>query len=358
MRVSALLALLSLATWSSPAWSQEAAEPAPPEEEKASLAWSGRVFVGDELSRVEDNPWRNQQGVNSARVGVKFEHPEGLSTVVKLELGDGKAELKDGYLRLDSEVGFRLQAGRFKKPISSIALASRWDLPSIERGILSSLSADGQDLAFAGGRVDGVLLRYRPALGWKTTLSVSAFQNDLAEAAPNSKDRFGQDFYLRASVKPFKGLEFASTVAMLGHVSDPDPDPTQSLVEHAKFGSLEMSYKGRWLQAWIEGFAGQSLFPRVVGEATSGNFLAARALLAARLRPGTPQRLRPFVSASYFDPRSGDDDSNSEIQAGASLGFSKIWRLQFEFVQGFATGDLAAQEVTAIRVQLAARFKE
>lgn len=363
MRASALFALLSVAGLSPLASAEEApttsqAEPAQAEEEaQPSLTWSGRLFVRDTLAKTESGAWSNQQGVDSARVGLKYEHPQGVRAVIKIEAGSGKAELKDGYLRLDHDKGFRLQAGRFKKPISGMALASKWDLPSIERGILSSLSADGLDLPFAGGRADGVLLRYQLPLAFKSSLSLSGFQNDLHQVAPGSKDRYGQDLYLRASVKPARGLEFSSSFAMLGHVSDPDPDPSQSQVEYAKIGSLEVSYEQRWLQVWLEGFAGQSLFPRVVGQPTSGNFLAARGLVAPRFRPAVPRRLRPYVGASFFDPRGGED-SNTEIQGGVSLEFSKIWRVQLEASKVFAKGTLAAAERTEIRLQLGARFKE
>lgn len=162
--------------------------------------------------------------------------------------------------------------------VLSIALASKWDLPSIERGILNELSVEEQELPLTGGRGHGIMVSY--------------------QAMKNDRESY----------------------------------------QHAKVGSAELSYQGRWLHAWLEGFVGQSMFAKVDGS-TSARFLAARALVAPRLRPGIPRRVLPFLGASYFDPPSTDEDSaNTEVVLGAKLEFSKFWRLQFVVSRIFAEG--------------------
>ena len=136
----------------------------PAQKDKARLTWSGRVFSGNTLTRRDAGGatfWRNELALQGARVGLRYDHPKGLRAVIKLEAARGDAEIRDGYIRVDLPASFQLQAGRFKKQISRIALDSRWDLPSVERGLLDSVTVEDQQLPFAGGRGEGVMVNYR-----------------------------------------------------------------------------------------------------------------------------------------------------------------------------------------------------
>ena len=55
-------------------------------------------------------------------------------------MAGGDAELKDTYIRVKPVDPLRIQAGRFKVPMSFIWHESKWSLPSVERGILASSS--------------------------------------------------------------------------------------------------------------------------------------------------------------------------------------------------------------------------
>ncbi len=340
--------------------SAESSEVELEQEQKAQLRWSARVFVGDTLTQVKvagESFWRNEQAVNSARVGMRFDHSTGLRTVIKLELGDGDAELKDGYIRLALPADFSLQAGRFKKPISAIALSSKWELPSIERGLLDSLAVEGQSLPFAGGRGDGLMVDYRaPFLPGKSGVMAALLQNELGvgDFPLDAKEDFAQDVYARLYVEPVKGLHLASSFALIGYLAKGG-----SSFRHAPLGTIELKYKGPWLRAWAEGMAGKSMFARANGT-TDGGFWAARFLAAPRLRPGVPRRLEPFVGASMIDPHTNDsDNSNYELQGGVNFAFAKEWNLKFEISRVFAEGIFSsATESTAFRIQLGARLKE
>ena len=282
-------------------WGQEAiAEPTaavpPPEpastgsEDKAELLWSGRLFVGDLLTRQRiagETFWRNRQTVNSARLGLRYRRPEdSLKAVIKLEVEGGNAKLRDGYLSLGASEGLAVQAGRFKRQMSGIALASKWDLPSIERGLLGTLEVEGQELPFSGGRGDGLMLGYQAEARGKPAVSVSLFQNQLGYGAGSldAKEHFAQDAYLRVSAEPVEGLQLASSLAFIGYlktVGDSDS------FKHAPVGSLELSYKAGWLRIWAEGFAGKSMFAKLDGT-SSGRFWAARSLIALNLKPSVP----------------------------------------------------------------------
>jgi len=374
MRSSCLLSAL-LAFSTAPAFADDNAPTEPPADttdlddsysdtpksEKSSFRWSGRVFVGSETTRQRlagQTFWRSKQSVGSARLGLRYTHKSGARAVIKFEFEDDEAELKDGYIRLSPLPSMRVMAGRFKRPISAIGLASRWDLPTIERGLLDSVRVEGQDLPFVGGRDSGLLVQYAPDLNVNLRVSASVFQNSLGTGSSSldSSEHFAQDVYLRASLEPTKDLELASVFALFGTLEQTgDPDS----FTHAPVGSFEVSYQPSWLRLWAEAFAGKSMFAKPDGS-TSGNFIGARALVAAHLRTGTPRRLQPFAGVSYFDPRQNEpDNANTEVQGGVNLAFTKIWRLQFEVAHVLAEGSASSATTgTAFRVQLGARFKD
>tara|TARA_R110002096_G_scaffold143328_1_gene299120 strand:- start:86389 stop:87576 length:1188 start_codon:yes stop_codon:yes gene_type:complete len=328
---------------------------------KTSWRWTGRVFVGNTTTRQElagQTFWRSKQSVGSARLGLRYTHKSGTRAVIKFEFEDDEAELKDAYVRLSPLPSLRIMAGRFKRPISAIGLAGRWDLPTIERGLLDSVRVEGQDLPFVGGRDSGLVVEYAVPVPTDPKLSVGVFQNDLGKGSSSldASEHFAQDVYLRASLEPAADLEVASVFALFGYLKETgDPDS----FSHAPVGSFEVSYQPRWLRLWAEAFVGTSMFAKADGS-TTGNFFGARALVAANVRTGTPRRLQPFAGLSYFDPRqNASEDANTEIQGGVNLAFTKIWRLQFEVGHVLAEGDSSSATTgTAFRVQLGARFKD
>lgn len=340
--------------------SPEAKKKKKKKKKKEQIQWSGRVFVRDTATRQRiagETYWRNSQFVDSARVGMRYKHKSGARAVIKLEIKDDDPELRDAYIRLRPLASLEVNAGRFKTPISVIGLASKWDLPSVERGLLDALRVEGQRLPFLGDREDGVTLRYELPTSVAVALTAGLFQNKLGtgDVSLDAAKAFAQDAFLRASVEPFDDFEIASSLAFFGHlgqVGDPDS------FEHAPVGSMEIAYTPRWLLFWGEGYVGKSMFAKADGS-TSGNFFGARALVAANLRPGVPRRLQPFAGVSYFDPRQDEpDDANTEVQGGVSLAFTKIWRLQVEVAHTFAQGFFSSATAgTAFHLQLGARFK-
>ncbi len=330
------------------------------QKKEPKLRWSGRIFVGSSLVRAEGagtTAWTNTPAVNSARIGMRYDRPNGLRAVIKVEFADGDADLKDGYIRKELFDSVRLTAGRFKKPISAIALSSKWDLPSVERGLLDSITVEGKALPFAGSRADGVMVDYRAPTEGKTGVSVALVQNDFAPdiALRDVSKDLTLDPYLRIYVEPLDGLHLATTLTAIAYQPD---NGSLSSFGHAPVGTLEAQFKTTWLRVWAEAFVGDSLFPPN-GQVATGRFVAARGLVAPRLRAGKALRVEPFVGASFFDPRTGDaGNSNTEVQGGVNLAFSKNWRLQFEVAQVFSEGGLSAPEKTNFYIQLATKFKE
>lgn len=318
----------------------------------------GRIFVGHNTTRTDfagDPVWRSGIQLNSARIGLKYEEGDFLKTDLTLEVSDGDAEIRDAYLELEPGHGLELVAGRFKRPLSAFALASRWDLPVIERGLLS-LKVEGRELDIVGDRGNGVLVSYRFPLATRMEVSLSAFESEGTEGLIDASENLSQDVYLRAYVDPHEDLRLASTLALIGYYREAGVSTSYA---HAPLGSLDMAYTGPHLRAWVEGFAGENHFARV-GSPASGHFLAGRAFFAPRFRTGVPRRLVPYLGGSYFDPRIREsDDSNTEVQGGLDLAFSKTWRVQLEAAHVVSEG--ASSVVvgsTVFRVQIAARYRE
>lgn len=328
-------------------------------EKKSNFQWGGRVFFGNTLKRQELGDqvyWRNQLAVDSARFGFKYKHESGVRAVIKVEAKGSKVELRDAYIRIPLSADARIIAGQQKRPISEIALAGRWDLPLIERGLLTDL-----DLPFVGGRQQGIIFEYKLPVALKPRLSLSVFKSEEVLGIDPSQtldasENFTQDFYVRASLEPVDSLVLSSSFAWVAYLRE---SSSLDSYKHGPLGSLELAYQHKRLHFWLEGFAGRNMSP-VLDDATSGRFWAVRSIVAPRFKTGIPRRLVPYLGLSHYDPRISDsDDAASEGQVGVNLAFSKIWRLQIELSQVFAHGSSSsATEGTAFRIQLGAKFKE
>jgi len=329
---------------------------------RSDLKVKGRVFAREETTTLRvagERQWRHEQRVDSARVGIDYRRASYLRVEVEADFAGGELDLKDAYVRVEPVDPLRVQAGRFKRPMSVIGLESKWELPSTERGLLASLEVDGQDLPFSGGRGEGVSLRFAPDVAAKPRFTAALMQNPLGAgtAGLDASENFAQDVYVRGEVRPVSDLTLASSAAVIAYLREVgNPDSFR----HAPIVSLEARWDGDHVRTWAEGFIGRSPFA-AVGAPARGTFWATRALVAPRIeREGWPKRIEPFVLASLFDPSSsGTGDRNSEIGGGINLGFTKFWRLQVDAAHRFAHGDRAsAIEATVIRAQLGARFEE
>lgn len=350
----------------------DASEPAPPpaksdsgarpESERAwTLELGGRVYVRDTVSRIDvgEDVWRHQRSVDQARVSADYDRKR-LRIAIEVDFGGGDAELKDTYIRVQPIDALRIQAGRFKVPMSFLGLESKWRLPSIERGLLSELDLDDRDLPFAGERGEGVSLELRPELPLEPRLTAALFQSPLADGlAPiDASEDFTQDLYLRAELEPMKDLHLAAGFALVGYQEQLG---VADSLHHLAMGSLELHAELRPLRAWLELFAGQSTAYQADGT-MSGTFTAARALVAPRFRRPLAAlfRLEPYAGASTLEPTDDrDGDRVSEIVAGVNVAFSRHWRLQLEVAQRVAEGAASpVADSTLFRIQLGAAFAE
>ncbi|HWM88767.1 MAG TPA: hypothetical protein VNO33_23110 [Kofleriaceae bacterium] len=345
----------------------QSAAPAEPDAKPAEAAreWTlelgGRVFLRDTVSRVDvgDRIWRHDRAIDQARVSADYDRKR-LRLAIEVDFAGGDADLKDTYIRVTPLDGLRLQAGRFKVPMSFLGMESKWRLPSTERGLLSELDPDDRDLPFTGERADGIAVQLRPAIALEPRFTAAAFQSPLAGGLSpiDASEELTQDLYLRAEIEPVRDIHLAAGFAMVGyHEQLGEADSFR----HVPIASLELHADTRHVRAWIEGFAGESFFYQPDG-GSSGRFVAARALVSPRFRRPFPAvfRVEPYAGASLLEPTDDrDQDRVSEIVAGVNVAFSRYLRLQIEGAQRVAEGgESAVADTTLFRIQLGASFSE
>ena|GEM_PF-5853265 len=316
----------------------------------------GRLFVRDSLTRADTGgTWFNELAVSSARVQARYRPADGVRTQIELEFADKRAELKDVFMRYQRG-SVRVQVGRFKRPISVMALESAWRLPVVERGVVTEKLDNAAGVSVPtpfAGRSEGISARYRTELN-KTRLTITA-------AAMNSKlpgdfDRTNlfRDGYLRAEVRPVKWLELAAGGGYVARTNQ-----VGGAIDQVFVSSADVFVKRKWLRAWAELFYGRSpffVFPRSVAV---GHVKAARLLVAPRLyRSKRALRwLDVFAQVDAIDLSSRlDNDWAWEAGGGISARLEHRWRLQVQALRREAAAGFVLDPAYVAYVQLGSVF--
>jgi hypothetical protein len=366
MRVIPILVVL----WSLPHHEARAQDPAVEEpEEKGDekkekgtpdkLEFGGRVYVRDTLTGIEiadETVWLEDRTLDNARVFVSFRPNKKTRMDLEVDFAGDQTELKDTFIRYRLAPSVDVTAGRFKRPVSFIGLESTWNLPRIDRGLLSELRIDSRRLLFAGGRGDGVALGVELPGTIKPELTLTVHESDLAQDLGLQVTEGTQDVLGRFQVEPATGLQLAVAGGWMGSLrvlGDPES------YRHRPFGTLEGFLEHDRVRVWVEGMAGlnQTTF---VGDLQIGRFYAAQALVAPRFeRVGPIRTLEPFLAVGWFEPSHlQDGDQLTEVTAGIALWQSGKLRLQLEGGRRLAQGPASASaDASIIRVQLGAAFK-
>lgn len=322
------------------------------------LAVAGRVHVRDTITGVDlagDTTWLDERTLDSARVSLSFRPNARTRMDLEVDFAGDQAELKDTFIRYRPAARVAIHAGRFKRPVSFVAMTSTWDLPRIDRGLLSELRLDDRRLLFAGGRGDGVMLEVDLPAPLAPRLSVAMHESDLADDLGLPLTDVNQDVFARLEVAPAPALRVAvagGSVGALGRLGE------RASYRHRAFATVEASLETAPVRAWAEVMAGRTASTYVDG-ALAGDFVAAQALVAPRHDPpGGLRLLEPFAAAGWLDPSTAQaDDELAELTAGAALWMTGKLRLQLEGGRRFASGPLApSADATIIRIQLGAAF--
>jgi hypothetical protein len=336
-------------------------------QEKAAAAErlevGGRVFVRSSTSRTDleasaDDPWVHQLNVPSARIVADYRRKKRLKVMVEAEFGDDDMKLKDGYIRVRPVRELSIQAGRFKRPMSSISLESAWRLPVVERGILNELEPQSAAELPFGGRSEGVTVEYKMRdSAAKPAGRVGVFMPEVAENVIDVSEHFALDPYARVEAEPVEGVTAGASFALITHQRRRDD---RESIAHAPFGSVDVVVRAGPLKAWLEGFFGRSTVYDAAGR-TRGAMWAARTIFALRFKRVASwlRRAGPYFKASLFDPNDGaTGDRASQVGGGINAQFSKFLRLQLEVEQTWVQDMdlLLLGDRLAVYLQLGAAF--
>lgn len=357
MRIVALLVLLApVGSW--------AEDGKPKKKDKAKgtpdvVEVGGRVYVRDTVTGVEladDTTWLEDRTIDNARAFVVFRPNQRTRMDLEVDFAGDQAELKDTFVRYRALDGIDVTAGRFKRPVSFIGLESTWDLPRVDRGLLSELRVEDRRLLFAGGRGDGVAVKLEPEAAMQPELTIVVHESDVAEDAGLEMTEVNQDLLGRAELEPVRGLHVAIAGGLVGTLQRRG-DPAR--YRHKPFGTIEGFYEHDRLRVWLEGMAGLNA-SAYVGDVQIGRFFAAQALIAPRFEHvGALRTIEPYGAAGWYEPSTlQDGDQLAELTAGVALWISGKLRLQLEGGRRLGEGAAAASaDATIVRVQLGAAFK-
>ncbi len=323
------------------------------------LQFGGRVYVRDQLSGVDvagDTIWLYGRSLDTARTFITFRPNQRTRMDLEVDFAGDQAELKDTFIRYQPIDYLELTAGRFKRPVSFLGLESTWDLPRIDRGVLSELPIDGRRLLFAGGRGEGVAIDIEVDAAPSLDVSLVVHESDLADDLGLEVSDAMQDVFGRLEIEPVSGLHLAVATGWVGSLHD-----TSNLASyrHRPFATLELFLERHRLRAWLEGMAGLNSTTYVDGRQI-GRFAAAQALVAPRFehQGWWGRAVEPYAAAAWYEPSTLQPaDQIGELTGGVTLWISGKLRLQLEASRRLAQESAAIAESTLVRVQFGAAFR-
>lgn len=146
---------------------------------RATLEQHETTVVSSAGTLEDDRVTSLDLGVRQARLGAKVRLPgDVFSAEVEAELA-GRPRLKDGYVQARGRI-FTARAGQFRMPGIAIEMESSWDVPAVDRGLLSMVLEDRLEI---GGRRPGLQLAVRSHGEPRLRLSLGAFQGSRLEDA-------------------------------------------------------------------------------------------------------------------------------------------------------------------------------
>ena len=331
-----------------------------------TLEVHGRVFARGAAAKEETalggGAWTSELTLASARIGVDYQWREQLRAKVSYEAAKGS--VRDAFVELELDHGLRLRAGRMKLPVGAIEQTSSWTLPTIGRGMVADVVADGLG---ASGRRSAMELRWkrkgvaRPSV----TLAVAQGVRTAGGQQPGLVDEGG-------------GLTVAARVGV-----EPCPSYRVAVVGASRvvnYGSDVARYWNAGLELEVD-LADAVLGLRLWGDAMYGTSHLGAATLGDADRPfaaaaltagyrfggadGGARYVEPYLGAGWFNPiadRKRDD--TAEVVVGVAGGLWKRWRAQGQFAYQNAkalrpAGLLGTADVNdrqAVAVQLSTAF--
>jgi hypothetical protein len=303
-------------------------------QEAPGFAWRrvqlrGRLLVDAWTSR-EDGRAASDVGVDNARLELRFRPARWLRGVVEYDQAPGR-HLKDAFLAL-RRGRVELRAGQFKPPVSPIQMESRWDVPAVDRGLLSEVLIDTFGVA---GRRPGVQVtwdqRGGPWLAQGGVFRASSVRGD--RIGDGAFDNLAGDW---SAVKATGRVAWRKRRLQAGASLDlrpAEPVPGEGYSRYWTAGAdLTLGARRRGgLRLWAEGYAGSSWQDASAFDGEPARFLAGRVLAGWRFGPRRGLYAEPYAALSLFDPDTSiRDDLLREAVTGLHVGSRGSLRLTLE----------------------------
>ncbi len=337
--IAAALSVAGVAAAQEPRQADEpgATRPAPrPDDafEWTRLELRGRA-LGGVFRETTDGVSRTDVDAENLRLELRWRPARWLRGVLEADAADDP-RLKDAFLAVRAG-RYEVRAGQFKPPISPVQMASRWDLPSVDRGLLDDVLVEAFGVA---GRRAGVQLRWNQRKG---PLSATA---GVFRASNLRGDRIGDESFDNPA-KDWEALKATGRLAYskkrleLGAAFDVRPvEPVPGEGRRRLWtGAVDATWsrKDGGPRAWAEAYVGRSWQDADAFDGRDATFLAGRAIAGWRFggREAPSGGLRgsaePFLSGSLFDPdASVRADLLWELGGGIHLGALGHLRLTLE----------------------------
>jgi hypothetical protein len=293
-----------------------------------SFAWRrfelrGRA-LGDVYRETAGGETRSDVDADSLRLELRWRPARWLRAVVEADAAE-EPHLKDAYVALRGGRS-ELRAGQFKPPISPVQMASRWELPSVDRGLLDDVLVEAFGIA---GRRPGLQAQWNqkkgPLVAMAGVFRASNVRGD--RIGDESFDNLAKDW---GAVKATGRLAYAKKRLELGASFDlrpAEPVPGEDR-RHLWTGSFDLTWsrKGRGPRAWAEAYAGRSWQDADAFDGRDATFLAGRTIAGWRFGDEDAKAGRarisaePYFSGSLFDPDASiRDDLAWEVAGGVHL---------------------------------------
>lgn len=338
------------------------------EKKEEGISLGGRVFVRDTITKLktDGSQFQNDFSLDSVRANIDLRKYGWLRVGIEVSFEeDGEIDVEDTFIRTDFTSELRFEAGRFKRPMSPIALESAWSLPNTERGLLSDDVAVGDlDVPLnLGGRANGAMISYNSDTGLEPEFYLGVFNADLPRRGGGGADLEDladnplRDVYARAQVELISGLDVGGSFAVVTRAR------TASRLQSKYIGSLDLVVDTDAFRAWLEGFAGNTTV--FDGVESVGTMLALRVLIAPQFDDPVDhvRRIEPFVIFSALDPTDArDNDRAVEVGAGFAIWFRKLLRFQADYTYNayedqFPSPTFSLLDRSTIRLQLGSQFR-
>jgi hypothetical protein len=274
----------------------------------------GSLFVQGRSIHLEGADANTELELTRARIGLDLHWKEYIHLQIEPDFAEGEVDPADLYMELSPVRELDVLLGRAKVPFGALELESRWDLPSIRRGLVSDVVSDRHGI---GGRSVGAKASLRlKQVPLRPGLDVGAYRDSVS-----SEDTDGA---IRIEMRPgFKGSELSLAGYARGGISAGGG--------YGYAGAVAFKYDRKGVYFLLEGMIVRAALLRQDGARDEDATLYAGRLLVAYAIGWDDLAFEPYLGLEVLDPNARTRaDLGGAIRGGLNLLFSEVLRFGLE----------------------------